>query len=83
MSYISELFPLRECQINAIETYVEQRIEECVDETNISMCTGSGKSRVIYEITQKEDSIVIVFPSLLLLSQYYNEFNNYYNNLSN
>ena len=72
-------FPqLRECQNDAIITYESIRYDECVDETNISMCTGSGKSRVIYEISQKENIVIIAFPSLLLLSQYYNEFHHFY-----
>jgi superfamily II DNA or RNA helicase len=70
--------PLRECQIDALENYESQRFEECSDETNISMCTGSGKSRVIYEISQKDNVVIIVFPSLLLLSQYYNDFHKLY-----
>lgn len=61
----------RQCQLDALA---------CIDsgrgETNISMCTGSGKSRVICSSSLKPgmNRIIQVFPSLLLIQQFYHDY---------
>jgi superfamily II DNA or RNA helicase/ubiquinone/menaquinone biosynthesis C-methylase UbiE len=64
---------LRNCQENAIETF-NKNLYDNKNTTNISMCTGSGKSRVIQEITKNQDKrIIIVFPWLPLLKQFWED----------
>ena len=45
---------LRNCQENAIKTYEEIITNKSKNYTNISMCTGSGKTRVIQEIIRNQ-----------------------------
>jgi superfamily II DNA or RNA helicase len=63
---------LRECQKEAIRIIRERR-SSGEAETNISKCTGSGKSRVIREISQGNERRILVFPWLDLLTQYYDD----------
>jgi superfamily II DNA or RNA helicase len=60
---------LRECQKEAL-TIISSRREE-FDETNISMCTGSGKSVVIRDTSCLANRVILVFPSLGLVTQFY------------
>ena len=65
---------LRNCQKLAINKYEEIINEKIKNYTNISMCTGSGKSRVIQEITKNQNNrIIIVFPWLALLKQFWDD----------
>ena len=65
---------LRNCQKLAIEKYQENIDEKIKNYTNISMCTGSGKTRVIQEIIKNQNKrIVIVFPWLALLKQFWDD----------
>jgi len=61
----------RTCQKEAIACVVGRYKTEA--ETNISMCTGAGKSRVIQHVSRLDGlaHVVLIFPSLLLLQQYY------------
>lgn len=63
---------LRTCQTEAIGC-AKERIERDELETNLSLCTGAGKTIVIYQCSRQMPGInrtVLVFPSLLLLKQY-------------
>jgi superfamily II DNA or RNA helicase len=71
------LSDLRECQRQAIRIINERRSSE-ESETNISKCTGSGKSRVIREISQEKERRILVFPWLDLLTQYYDDHKDAY-----
>ena len=64
---------LRECQKDALAIISSRRGE--LGETNISMCTGSGKSVVIRESSKLPDihRVLLVFPSLLLIQQFYHD----------
>jgi superfamily II DNA or RNA helicase len=65
---------LRNCQKLAIEKYEEITKNNAKKYTNISMCTGSGKTRVIQEITKYQNKrILIVFPWLALLKQFWED----------
>jgi superfamily II DNA or RNA helicase len=68
---------LRQCQTLAIQT-VKQRREEDERETNLSLCTGAGKSIIIREITKDTERIILVFPWLDLLTQYYDDHKQHY-----
>jgi superfamily II DNA or RNA helicase len=59
---------LRECQEKAIAC-IEERNQE--SETNISMCTGAGKSIIIREINKDTHRCILVFPWLDLMVQFY------------
>jgi superfamily II DNA or RNA helicase/ubiquinone/menaquinone biosynthesis C-methylase UbiE len=59
---------LRECQQKAIACINERKQES---ETNISMCTGAGKSIVIREINKDTSRRILVFPWLDLMVQFY------------
>lgn len=65
---------LRPCQIDAFNC-VKERFESSQNESNLSLCTGAGKSKIIQlcsrDISQR---VIIVFPSLLLLNQYYKDY---------
>ncbi len=63
----------RPCQQEAL-TCIETRRAAGETETNISMCTGAGKSQVICLATNSNARAVLIFPSLLLLQQYYKEW---------
>ena len=61
---------LRLCQREALEC-----IDSTTGETNISMCTGSGKSLII-SIASIQSSVhrcLLVFPSLLLVQQFHHD----------
>ncbi len=69
---------LRQCQTDSLA---------CIDsrvftdpETNISMCTGSGKSVVIRDATLRpgRNRVLIVFPSLELVKQYHRDHHKAY-----
>lgn len=72
---------LRVCQIDAIDCIKERYL--IPGETNIQMCTGSGKSTVIRHasLLTNVSRCVIVFPSLLLVQQYYKDHGKYYKNI--
>jgi superfamily II DNA or RNA helicase/ubiquinone/menaquinone biosynthesis C-methylase UbiE len=59
---------LRECQQNAIQCIDDRKSEY---ETNISMCTGAGKSMVIREVSKVPGRRILVFPWLDLMIQFY------------
>ena len=64
---------LRNCQTKAIYFFNKNYVEN-KNFTNISMCTGSGKSRVIQEITKQSNKrIIIVFPWLALIKQFWDD----------
>ena len=71
--------PLRDCQIKAIATFNENR-EKGEVETNLSLCTGAGKSNIIREITGKNVKEVIVFPWLALVQQFWKDHKDNYSN---
>lgn len=73
---------LRDCQQKAIQI-CNERLLEGQRKTNISMCTGSGKSKVIEQLTLKKERIILVFPWLDLLIQYYNIYKESYASLNN
>lgn len=64
---------LRTCQQEAIDC-VRSRVTTETD-TNLSLCTGAGKSIIIRSCSQLDESkrCILVFPSLLLLKQYYED----------
>lgn len=66
----------RKCQIEAIDCVIDRR-DKGENETNLSLCTGAGKSIIIQKITNKNEKIIIVFPWLQLMEQYYNCYNSY------
>jgi superfamily II DNA or RNA helicase len=66
---------LRKCQNDAITTF-DVRRSEGEPRTNLSLCTGSGKTRIIQEISQTGRRIIIVFPWLTLLKQFWDDHNN-------
>jgi len=70
---------LRKCQNDAITTF-DVRRSEGESRTNLSLCTGSGKTRIIQEISQTERRIIIVFPWLALLKQFWDDQNNPFKN---
>lgn len=72
---------LRNCQIKAIECYNEKKNNNKT-ETNISMCTGSGKSIVIREISKQNQRCIIIFPWLDLLTQFYDNHKDTYSSHS-
>ncbi len=65
---------LRDCQREALEV-IKNRYITNEKETNILMCTGSGKSLVIRNTINilSANKIFMVFPSLLLIQQYYRD----------
>jgi superfamily II DNA or RNA helicase len=68
---------LRNCQELAIQAVKDRRSANEQD-TNLSLCTGAGKSIIIREITKEPERIILVFPWLDLLTQYYDEhYSNY------
>ena len=66
---------LRKCQTDAIVTYYTRR-KNGERQTDLSLCTGAGKTLIIQEISQSERRVIIVFPWLTLLSQFWNDKNN-------
>ncbi len=67
---------MRKCQVDAISSFQSRRHES---ESNLSLCTGAGKSRIIREITSYGDGRrIIVFPWLDLMNQYVDEHKDAY-----
>lgn len=69
--------PLRKCQEDAIACITNRRASGD-NETNLSLCTGAGKSLIISKITQTTERRILVFPWLDLLRQYYNNHKSTY-----
>lgn len=67
---------LRKCQKDAIDCFISQRA--VATETNLSLCTGAGKSLIIRNLTQAAGRRILVFPWLDLLRQYWNEHKSAY-----
>ncbi len=64
---------LRQCQKDALAC-IQTRLETGEKETNISMCTGAGKSIVICVATSDSSRrYIIVFPWLDLMRQYFKD----------
>jgi len=63
---------LRDCQVSAIAC-ARERQNANESETNLSLCTGAGKSIIMREITGNTERIILVFPWLDLMNQYYND----------
>jgi superfamily II DNA or RNA helicase len=61
---------LRFCQTEALKTIRENRKTSTL-ETNLSLCTGAGKSIIIREISQENKRRILVFPWLDLMIQYF------------
>jgi hypothetical protein len=72
------MLPLRLCQEEAISC-AKGRLTE--NETNLSLCTGAGKTRIISACSRLRSRSILVFPSLLLLKQYYNDTMTIYVNI--
>jgi superfamily II DNA or RNA helicase len=73
-------FPPRQCQIDAFNC-VKERVERGELETNLSLCTGAGKTHIIHKCSLEIPGInrvVLIFPSLLLLRQYASEMRGSY-----
>lgn len=68
---------LRPCQTAAIACARERRAAE-ERETNLSLCTGAGKSIIMRQITGDTERIILVFPWLDLMNQYYTSHKNAY-----
>jgi superfamily II DNA or RNA helicase/ubiquinone/menaquinone biosynthesis C-methylase UbiE len=67
---------LRECQREALAC-IQRRFKDNESETNISICTGGGKSRIICKTSHAlpgAERVIIVFPSLMLLTQYVKDY---------
>ena len=66
--------PRRICQQEAL-TCVATRCTAGEVETNLSLCTGAGKSIILLDCSQLEgvNRGILVFPSLLLLKQYWKD----------
>ena len=80
------LSELRNCQTAALEC-IQRRFQDEQGETNIEMCTGSGKSLVeamVLKGFDEEDEAnrqVIVFPNLMLLKQNYENYSHFFNHV--
>lgn len=69
---------LRDCQQAAIKCF-QDRQAAGEDQTNLSLCTGAGKSLIIEHITSNVGGrVIIVFPWLLLMQQYFDKHKNAY-----
>jgi hypothetical protein len=71
---------LRSCQQEAFDC-AKTRIENGENESNLSLCTGAGKTHVITMCSTKIPLLsrsMLIFPSLLLLEQYYRESHSHY-----
>lgn len=66
---------LRECQTHAYDV-VRHRISQCEKESNLSLCTGAGKTRIIQELIREKQRCVLIFPWLPLLIQFWNDKRN-------
>ena len=73
--------PLRTCQQEAIDCVRSRVTTET--ETNLSLCTGAGKSIIIRSCSQLDESkrCILVFPSLMLLQQFYEDHKMAYSGL--
>lgn len=68
---------LRDCQNAAIACARERRAAN-ESETNLSLCTGAGKSIIMRELTSNSERIILVFPWLDLMNQYYSSHKDAY-----
>ena len=71
----------RACQKEALAT-VGSRYKDH-SETNLSMCTGAGKTFVIVDVCHLPgvNRVVLVFPSLLLIQQFYRDHKGSFSNM--
>ena len=60
----------RDCQKEALAC-----IQTTTDVTNLQLCTGAGKSYIMYDasILPTVQTCMIIVPSLLLIQQYYKD----------
>ena len=65
----------RLCQKEALATVSSRYTEKSQGETNLSMCTGAGKTFVIVDVCHLPgvNRTILVFPSLLLIQQFYRD----------
>ena len=65
----------RDCQKEALAC-----IQTTTDVTNLQLCTGAGKSYIIYDasILPTVQTCMIIVPSLLLIQQYYKDMKSHY-----
>lgn len=65
----------RTCQKEALATVTTRYTEPDAIETNLSMCTGAGKTCVIVDVCHLPgvNRVLLVFPSLLLIQQFYRD----------
>lgn len=65
----------RDCQKEALAC-----IQSTTDVTNLQLCTGAGKSYIIYDasILPTIQTCIIIVPSLLLIQQYYKDMKSHY-----
>lgn len=68
---------LRDCQNAAIACARERRAAN-ESETNLSLCTGAGKSIIMRELTSNSERIILIFPWLDLMNQYYSSHKDAY-----
>jgi superfamily II DNA or RNA helicase len=65
----------RLCQKEALAVVSSRYTEKSQGETNLSMCTGAGKTFVIVDVCHLPgvNRTILVFPSLLLIQQFYRD----------
>jgi len=74
ITLLTDTESLRACQVDAIKKFNEYFSDENNLRGRIQMACGTGKTRVAYELSKTYNKIVILVPSLYLLSQFYVKF---------